>query len=323
MFEMKQLFKEFLDFYRNQLLIGFFKKRGKSLVIPHVVFAIERLLEQYAEKKTIRILDMGCGEGHLLRVIDQIGKISGFSDKLELYGFDFDRDMLEAAAETNQVNIKLIEIDLRHDTLTQYYDFFDIVVEVNTFHEVFSSYVGEDNTDYPETKIRFAKERINTLIGEVSKMLKQEGTFILYDGLAPVEIRFQIINPILEHYFEKMISEFSLWPIKCKKAKNTITMAYYDFCWFISTFKYLNTKLWPFESGQIYQYCSETDFARAFHEAGLMRESVMYISNDLGLWKNNVKLELGQNLDFPMKSILVVGSKKYIPSKYDYFSSQK
>jgi hypothetical protein len=100
---MKELLRDFLDFYRNQLLIGFFRKRGKSLVIPHVIFCIERLLDEYPEKEEIRVLDLGTGEGHLLRVIEQVGKISGFAKKLKLYGFDYDEEMLESARRQNNV----------------------------------------------------------------------------------------------------------------------------------------------------------------------------------------------------------------------------
>ncbi len=321
---MKELLRDFLDFYRNQLLIGFFRKRGKSLGIPHVIFCIERLLAAYPEKEEIRILDLGTGEGHLLRVIEQVGKITGFSKKLKLYGFDFDEEMLESARRQNNVKAEFIQLDLRHDTLADYYAYFDLVVSVNTLHEVFSSYLGERNIKYPVSKMAFAKRKIAALIGEIAKMLTQDGSFILYDGVAPElrlvnkEISFRIKNPILEHYFEQAISDLALWRVNFNKKEDVYTMKYRDFSWFVVTFKYLNTKLWPFECKQIYHYFSEQEFAKAFHSAGLMRESVTYLSSDLGLWKNNISL-VGENYDFPPKSIMIVGSKHYIPSQYDYF----
>jgi SAM-dependent methyltransferase len=323
---MKEMLREFLEFYRNQLLVGFFKKRGKSIVIPHLIFCIERIVEQFPEQKEIRILDLGCGEGHLLRLIQQIGKMSDFAHKLKLYGFDYDDEMLESAREQNNIAAEFIKIDLRHDSLEEYYGKFDIVVEVNTLHEVYSSFVGEANIKYPKEKIEFGKHKITELIAEISKMLTPNGTFILYDGLAAraelltKKITFEITNPILEHYFDGMVKEFTLWPISYKKEGKLITMRYHDFAWFITTFKYLNTKLWPFERRQIYTYLSKVEFAKAFHEAGLMRESIMYVSNDLGLWKNNVVLKSG-GLDFPPKSVMIVASKHYVPSKYDYFVS--
>ncbi|MBP9670485.1 methyltransferase domain-containing protein [Candidatus Woesebacteria bacterium] len=324
---MKELLHDFLEFYRNSLLIGYFRKRGKSLVIPQIVFCIERLLEQNPEIEKIRILDLGTGEGHLLRVIQQIGKISGFSSKLELYGFDFDEEMLESAVKQNNIKAEFVKIDLRHDTLASYYGHFDIVVAVNTLHEVYSSYLGEKNKIYPREKVKFAKDKIFSLIKEIGKTLTENGSFILYDGLAARDemlgkkIKFRIKNPILDRYFKQALSDFTLWNIDFEKKSDVITMKYVDFSWFVITFKYLNTKLWPFECAQTYQYFSKTDFAKAFHDAGLMRESLVYLSNDLGLWKNNIEL-VGKSLDFPPKAVMIVGSRRYIPSQYDYFAAK-
>jgi SAM-dependent methyltransferase len=326
---MKDLLRDFLEFYRNSLLIGFFRKRGKSLVVPHLIFCIERLLELNPDQKEIKILDLGTGEGHLLRVINEVSKISGFSRKIKLYGFDFDEGMLQSAAEQNNIKAEFIKIDLRHDTLAQYYGFFDIVVAVNTLHEVYSSYIGEDNAAFPKAKIAFAKTKISDLISEIGKMLTADGTFILYDGLAPKamemdkRIKFTIKNPILGRYFDQAISDFSLWPISYSydpKSK-VYEMKYQDFSWFITTFKYLNTKLWPFECRQTYQYLSKEEFASAFKAAGLMCESIIYLTNDLGLWSENVSI-VSEEMDFPPKSILIVSSRHYIPSKYDYFASK-
>lgn len=326
---MKDLLRDFLEFYRNSLLIGFFRKRGKSLVVPHLIFCIERILDLNPDQKEIKILDLGTGEGHLLRVINEVSKISGFSKKIKLYGFDFDEGMLQSAAEQNNIKAEFIKIDLRHDTLAQYHGSFDIVVAVNTLHEVYSSYIGEDNIAFPKEKIAFAKTKISELISEIGKMLTDDGTFILYDGLAPsvekmdMRIKFKIKNPILGRYFNQAISDFSLWPIKYSHdpKSDVYEMKYQDFSWFVTTFKYLNTKLWPFECRQTYQYFSKDEFSLAFKDAGLMCESIIYLTNDLGLWSENVAI-VSEEIDFPPKSILIVSSKHYIPSKYDYFASK-
>jgi|GEM_PF-1599391 len=324
---MRALLKDFLDFYRNSLLVGYFRKRGKSAVIPEIVFSIERLISQFPDKNEIKILDLGTGEGHLLRAVDQIGKITGFSKKLKLYGMDFDQDMLDSAVEQNNIKAEFINVDLRHDTLEDYYGQFDIIIAVNTLHEVYSSYLGEGNKEYPAEKVNFAKKKIYGLIGEIAKMLTSDGSFILYDGLSPrVElmnknVEIIIKNPILERYVDQAMSDFKLWKINYQRKGNKIKMKYRDFCWFVITFKYLNTKLWPFECAQTYQYLSKREFAEAFHGAGLMRESIGYLSNNLGLWKSNIEL-VGGELNFPPKSVLIVGSKHYIPSQYDYFASK-
>ena len=160
---MKELLRDFLDFYRNSMLIGFFRKRGKSIVVPHLVFCIERLLENNPDKKEIAILDLGTGEGHLLRVINEVAKISGFAKKLKFYGFDFDEEMLDSAAKQNNIVAEFVKIDLRYDTLSEYYNSFDIVLAVNVLHEVYSAYMGEDNVEYPTEKIEFGKKKYSSL----------------------------------------------------------------------------------------------------------------------------------------------------------------
>lgn len=326
---MKELLRDFLEFYRNSLLVGFFRKRGKSLIVPQLYYCLERLVEQFPNKEEIRILDLGTGEGHLLRLIEQLGKISGYSKKLKLYGFDFDEAMLESAAKQNNIKAEFVKIDLRHDMLKEYYNRFDLIIAVNTLHEVYTSYIGDDNKSYPKEKVEYAKKRVKELIIEIGKMLTNDGTFILYDGLAPKErvcdktILFKITNDMLARYFGSAVNDYSLWPIKYHYDKTTkiFSMKYRDFSWFIVTFKYLNTKLWPFESRQTYQYFSKDDFASAFKAAGLMRESIIYVNSDLGLWKNNIRIE-SDDLDYPPKAILIVASKHYIPSQYDYFGAK-
>lgn len=326
---MKELLRDFLEFYRNSLLVGFFRKRGKSLVVPQLLFVLERIVDNFPEKEEIYILDLGTGEGHLLRLIEQIAKISGFAKKIRLYGFDFDESMLESAAKQNNIRAEFVKIDLRHDSLQEYYGMFDVIIAVNTLHEVYSSYLGEDNKSYPKDKVAFAKKKISDLIGEIGKMLTPDGTFLLYDGLAVREsytdkiIKFRIKNEMLARYFSTVVNDFSLWPIRFKydQKSDAYSMKYRDFSWFVITFKYLNTKLWPFESKQTYQYFSKDDFSRAYKSAGLMRESIIYVNSDLGLWKNNIQI-ISTNLDFPPKSVIVVASKHYIPSQYDYFGAK-
>jgi len=323
---MKQLYQEFLDFYRNQLLLGFFKKRGKSLVVPQVLFCIERLMEQYPKKEVIRVLDLGCGEAHLLQILHQATSIFGTDKKVELYGFDNDEEMLQAARSRNNVRAEYVKFDIRHDDFSRYDGYFDVIVSVNTLHEVFSSYLGEGNKKFPVGKVEYAREQICSIITKIAKMLTEDGSLVLYDGLLPPRelmqerIKFKIINPILLHYFKQMTGEFTLWPISYKLTKDVVEMSYQDFCWFVTTFKYLNTKLWHFENQQVYQYMSEREINECFAEAGLRRESFMHVSNDLGLWQNNVEI-VGKKFSYPVKSYLLVGSKHYIPSRYDYFGA--
>lgn len=322
----KGFVRDFLNYYQDQLLQAFYKKRGKSIVVPNALYCIDRLLEIKKGKSKVRILDLGCGAGNLLQLIDKISKNSGFRDRLELIGVDYDEELISEAKDNNNSNIKYLVRDLRHDTFGSLKGKFDLIFCINTLHEIYTSLVRKNPS---KIRVKSSKEKLESLIHLYSELLSKKGSLMIYDGIGvdnakrDKKIRFIIKDKSLFNYFDKFIDEYRAKKLKYKKISSKIfEMKYEDFTSFISTFKYLNSKLWPIESREIYQYFSLEEFKCVFKKSSLSLEAVSVMNNDIGAWSQAVEI-VSKDLDLPYKSVLLVGSKQFIPSKYDYFFSKK
>jgi hypothetical protein len=198
-------------------------------------------------------------------------------------------------------------------------------VSANTVHEVFSSLIGR-NDAFPRKKFVFAKKKMHDLFGDIAAMLTKQGTLIFYDGLdIPSKdhlkkISFKIKNPVLKIYLKNFIADYSPWKIvySLNEANDIYEMNMRDFLRFITTFKYLNSKLWAIERSESYAYFSENEFRCLLSSLKLVPETFTIVGNDLGIWNNNIQL-IGEEIFFPPKSIMISATKKYLPSKYDYF----
>ena len=208
--------------------------------------------------------------------------------------------------------------------LEDLYGKFDLVLCVNTFHEIFSSYLQDGDNLPNQARVRSVKNKMNDLIRQISKLLSKSGSLIFYDGLdlelkqKLKPVKFKIKTEILAHEFIRFIDEYSLGKLEYEKlSKDAYQMTAGDFLKFISTFKYLNSKLWTIESQETYQSLSLEELRSAIRKTGLVLEYQVVINNDLGLWQEHVQL-LNQ-AEFPQKSVLIVASKQYLYSEFDYF----
>lgn len=305
---------QLVDLYRNHLLLGFYQKRGKSISVPHVLYAIHRFHQNFPERP-IRVLDIGCGKGDLLNLIWSATAGTDLFRFIKIQGIDIDAHFIEEARQRLPEG-KFTQMDLTKPSLSHLGDF-DIIVSINTLHEVFSSKLKQLKGDTPRSK-RF----MDNLFREIAGLLSPDGTFILYDGLdtsngsQPVE--FKIRTKELKQAFTLFLKEYAPTSIHGQIKNGVYSMAWADFVKFISTFKYLNSPLWDIVSQEVYGYFNDEEFKHSFRKAGLIIDSLVLSNNDLGLWKHHVEL-VDKNHQFPFKSILLAGTKRYLPSQYDIF----
>ena len=335
----KKFIKSISEFYNHQRLLSFYEKREKSILIPHLYFYMDKMIKQRINDKNndeveISILDIGCGEGVLLKVINDLFKIRISTKyrnaKIKLYGWDIDKDVLSKAKKSfkEEGNADFEVVNLLKFDDAKYFGKFDLVLAVNTFHEVFSQFlIQENNGNSLDLQFNNAKKRLEKSFLQISNIINDQGMFVIFDGCDKVseadhdkEVIFKIKNDVLKKYVKKMVNESkSLYQMKVIKITDDVFKANYrDFCRLVLYFKFLNTKIWEIEIKEYYNYFNLNDYKEVFKKMGMTLESINLITNDLGLYNQNFEI-VSEGIDFPIQSALLVGSKKYIFSEFDYF----
>lgn len=150
----KNFFNSVADHYDNKLLKSWFLK------------ALQKTIELIDIKENSRILDLGCGTGNLLKILEDENK------NLMLFGIDISEKMLKIAAAKLKKS-KLILNSAENINFKE--NFLDIVFSTEAFHH-FSNY--------------------NLIMKNIHKILKKDGKLIVLD----VDFGF-ILNKIF-HFIE-------------------------------------------------------------------------------------------------------------------------
>lgn len=302
--------------YQKQLLFGFYKKRGKALAIPHIIYCLNRLLERENRKK-IKILDIGCNNGQLLQLLQDVANTNNFIGRIELYGIDVNEQAIKEAKEKTHGKAKFYIRDLALEHVDPVRTKFDLIVCLNTFHEVYGQVLKKTSS------VEAAKNSIFRAFTWISQHLNEEGSLVFYDGVSVSEekkkriIDFKILDEAKKEHLLLNAKKYSLLGVKYSyDEQNTFTMNYENFARYIALAKYVNSPLWSIESEELYQFFTERDYGRALKGAGLYAESKTLINNDLGLWKHIVQI-ITPDILFPNKAILYVASKHYISTFLD------
>lgn len=302
--------------YQKNLFANFYKKGGKSIAITYIIKSIIRF-SKLDKKKQVVIADIGCGDGSLLAIIENVLIELGLRNRFLLIGLDYDNEMLTMAKRKIKQGAEFYNIDLTDENLHKDLNTLpkiDIMICINTFHEVFSAFIlNNHEKQNDDEKIELARKQctkvMHNLIGPFSKNLD----FIFYDGLdidtqsSQDSISFNLLN-ISEQNFKRFIDEYSLFKLMYKKVNGKIWMRKDHFLKFISTFKYFDKALWNLEKYQSYFYFDRKQFEKIIYSSNLVINTILTISNDLNLWKQYVTLT--SNIGFPSKAILLVASSE-------------
>jgi 2-polyprenyl-3-methyl-5-hydroxy-6-metoxy-1,4-benzoquinol methylase len=93
--------------------------------------AVKYFLGRYGRKREIRILDIGCGDGEILRRIKDYGNKRNFS--LDLTGIDLNQDVITVASQRSPSGIRFIHGDIFADRENKTYD---IIINSLTMHHL-------------------------------------------------------------------------------------------------------------------------------------------------------------------------------------------
>ncbi len=93
--------------------------------------AVGYFLAKYGEKRKIKILDFGCGDGETLRLIDDYARQRNFS--IELTGVDLNREVISAAIELTSPSIHFKHGDILVNNTNESYD---LIINSLTMHHL-------------------------------------------------------------------------------------------------------------------------------------------------------------------------------------------
>ncbi len=92
---------------------------------------VNYFLTRHGQNRTIKILDIGCGDGEVLRRIEDYGQKKSFA--LELTGIDLNPEVISAASELTISKINFIQGDIFDHSEDQSYD---IIINSLTMHHL-------------------------------------------------------------------------------------------------------------------------------------------------------------------------------------------
>jgi cyclopropane fatty-acyl-phospholipid synthase-like methyltransferase len=200
--------------YWNEREKGLLNNLGKKAAINLACKLIKS-----SEKKNIKLLEVGCGEGHILgNIHNSLKNVINFKD---ICGIDKDEDILNIAKQKySYANFNLVNVldDDWDDSLTSY----DYILCINVLHEIFSAIRNKGDNDID---IINGKKKIECTIGKLSKLLNKGGILIIFDGIeyydnAIKEIEFSVLNESTEKLLFKFINTVHLKLVLLNKLKN-------------------------------------------------------------------------------------------------------
>ena len=287
--------------------------RRKRLEDPvgkiNAILAAVQLLNDKRSSRGIRVLELGCGEGHLLDALLNICKHS--ASVQEYVGVDNRSDVIKRARRLYPA-ILFLEADYTTNSILDLGKF-SIVMLVNTLHEVYSS-----SYDFALVEIdKFVGKRlIKSTLATAAQQVELDGHLVLFDGVEPsldadrrVILRFRYDDALNE--FRSFADEYEAFHITYRELEtcNRIEISVRDFTRYITKTIFLGTPLWKIERQESYQYYNEAEFRANLTELGFEITDLRYLSPSHQHWQSRVVIET-PGVDFPNEHILIVAKRK-------------
>ena len=255
-------------------------------------------LSQIIGDKKLSVLELGCGEGHL------VGELRKRNPQAEYTGVDYDRGAIERA------QVLYPDIVFFHETIQEFLAnaerTYDVIVAPNVFHELFS-------TSLFSHTIAESKEMLEGVIKKTIGLVSQNGVLAILDGVecenSSEEITIRLLNAETQKSFDTFVSTYSFLERQYKVGVNThedITMTKHDFTRFITKLRFIETENWEVERKETYQYFTANEYIEVIQKYGLnIFETECFIAN-LFNWRKNVEVKSGT---YPLEHIIILGLK--------------
>lgn len=275
------------------------------------ILAVSKLIRQQAQQVNhpLKLLELGCGEGQVIgTLLDAHSQLCSIQDSV---GVDYNPRFLEQC-RNDHPDLRCIAGDLFDPALLEGLGRFDIVLLVNTLHEVFSDAYS---TVLNEIDLPLARQRVMQALSMSADFLTPGGWLVLFDGLLPdsdcgriIQIHFRDI--LIRQDFEKFVDQYQPFHIRYKQPGDplSVELTFADFTRYITKSIFLRKKLWASERLQSYQYFTKDEFRDSFTRTGLDIHILQTLTVNEEKWRALVDI-VTPKVNFPEEHILILARK--------------
>ena len=294
------------DLYWEKRLL-FMENLGKR----EAILAASRLIRSLHLQagRPVSVLELGCGEGQVVGAL--LDAHAQLCDTRRIAGVDYNAQSLRTCRR-DFPRLKFIEGDITNATLLGSLGTYDLILLVNTLHEVFSF---EVSPELGEVDVQAAKLRVENTLAAVVKCLAPEGWLVLFDGLeppgdlqAPLTVRFTDASTLAD--FEMFARQYLPFRIdyRLEREPHCVTLSRRDFARYVTKSIFLRKPLWEKERHESYQYFTEAEFRAAVARQGLQIVDLQTLTVDGEKWRSLVEI-ITPGEDFPQEHILILAQR--------------
>jgi SAM-dependent methyltransferase len=275
------------------------------------ILATSKLIRQQGHESDhlLRLLELGCGEGQVIgTLLNAHSQVCSIKDSV---GVDYNPQFL-AQCRHDYPNLRCIAGDFSDPALLAGLGKFDIILLVNTLHEVFSDAFSPKMN---EIDIPLARLRVDQTLSMSAAFLQPGSWMVLFDGLEPggdltqmLSIRFH--DSRVRQDFETFVQQYQPLHITYQQLKDPLSIALSrrDFTRFITKSIFLRKGLWESERLQSYQYFTEEDYRQSFARLGLDISILQTLTVNEEKWRALVDI-ITPGVNFPEEHILILAKK--------------
>jgi SAM-dependent methyltransferase len=272
------------------------------------ILATSRLVRSLTEEpgKSVRLLELGCGEGQVIGALVEAHASVGTS-----CGVDYSHHAIEKCRRAYP-SISFVEGDFTDWGLLQGLGQFEVILFVNSLHEVFSSTFSPE---LGEVDVSQAKKRVDQALAGAAEIVTPGGYLVLFDGLEYpgdimqwVRIRFRQWQA--RRRFDTFAREYRPFRIAYRETDEpfVIELPLRDFARYIDKSIFLEKRLWQTERLESYQYYSQAEFVEGFARLNLEIRELRTLTVNYEKWQAEVEI-LTPGVDFPTEHILILACK--------------
>lgn len=275
------------------------------------ILAVSKLIRQLGQETDhpLKLLELGCGEGQVIgTLLEAHSQVCAIPDSV---GVDYNPRFL-AQCRRDHPHLRCIAGDFSDPALLADLGKFDIVLLVNTLHEVFSDAFSPELN---EIDIPLARKRVAQTLSMSVNFLQTGGWLALFDGLEPAGDLGQVIqihfrDALIRQDFEMFVRQYRPLHITYQQYGDplSVELSLRDFTRYITKSIFLRKELWASERLQSYQYFTQEDYQGTFASLGLEISVLQTLTVNEEKWRSLVDI-LTPGVSFPEEHILILARK--------------